>query len=716
MMTEKHIRQLQTALAHQKEGRFAEAIKICSRLLHETPDNFDCIYLSGLLYAQQGDLKSAIEKFRRGVELRPDILDVHYNLAVALSMAGNYGEAAQNYERVLKIAPRHSNARNNYAACLLSKGQFSDALQQYDELIAFNPGLADAYLNRGMTLQNLKRFAEALSDYDKAISLKPIFPEAYVNRGNVLGALDRPDDALASYDKAIALKSDFADAFNNAGNIQFNRRSYEQALAAFTRSLSLRPNDFEARSMRLAAKMHLCDWNGLETDLAQFLATIGRRKSSPIAKTMPGSSGGTPWLAKAASPSAVARLTDDPAVILASAIDWLGENAGHPTPFTHVRPSRTGKIRLGYLSQDLRQHVTGLNWVELFEKHDRSRFELFGFSLAPDDGSAAHKRIASAFDHFQDLSAVADEAAARHIHDLEIDVLVEMVPHSLGSRPAILARRPAPIQINGWSMGYSAGAAFFDYIVADKWMLPLEQQPFFLEKIVHLPHTCFAHDSTQAISVRTPTRSEAGLPEQGFVFCCFNASYKIFPQFFQAWMGLLREVAGSVLWLARHNNIAVANLQAEASKAGIDPARLIFAERLPAMADHLARHRLADLFLDTLPYNAQVTAMDALWAGLPVLTCAGRSYAGRIAASQLHGIEVPELIADDLAAYERLALALARDPQRLSQIKAKVAANRVTTPLFDTERLCRELEVAYERMVGIWRRGENPRSFSVGPM
>jgi predicted O-linked N-acetylglucosamine transferase (SPINDLY family) len=269
------------------------------------------------------------------------------------------------------------------------------------------------------------------------------------------------------------------------------------------------------------------------------------------------------------------------------------------------------------------------------------------------------------------------------------------------------------VQVNGWSAGYSSGAPYLDYILGDRLMLPFSDQPFFSEKIVHLPHTCFPYDSSQEIAARVPERAEEGLPAEGFIFCSFNASYKITPEFFAVWMRLLHKIEGSVLWLARNNDFVVRNLRRAASEAGIDPKRLVFAEMRPAIEDHLARHRLADLVLDTLPYNAQSTAMDALWAGVPVLTCAGRSYAGRFAMSQLHGIGVPELIAPDLEAYEQLAIALSRDPQRLRPIRTKIESGRLSTPLFDTKRLCRELESAYETMADIWRRGETPRSFSV---
>jgi len=398
---------------------------------------------------------------------------------------------------------------------------------------------------------------------------------------------------------------------------------------------------------------------------------------------------------------------------LSSAVNWAHVYAAHQAPFVHTKRAHDGKLRLGYISPDLRQHVTAFAMVEMFEKHDKERVELFGLSLAPGDGSVVRKRIEAACDQFHDLGHLGDEAAARRIHDLGLDVLVEIAPLTLDSRPGILAHRPAPIQVAYGPPGYSTGAPFMDYIIGDPWSLPPSDERFFSEKIARLPHCLYAHDSTTAISSCVPKRADEGLPERGFVFCCFNNSYKITPTFFAVWMRLLHEVPDSVLWLARNNDFAVANLKRAAREAGVDPGRLVFAQVRPAIEDHLARHQLADLFLDTLPYNAQMTAMDALWAGLPAVTCAGRAFAGRAAMSMLHDIDLAELIAEDIAAYEQLALALARQPERLREIRRKLEVNRLTAPLFDMKRLCRELESAYTTMVGIWCRGETPRSFNV---
>jgi predicted O-linked N-acetylglucosamine transferase (SPINDLY family) len=489
-------------------------------------------------------------------------------------------------------------------------------------------------------------------------------------------------------------------------------RRLDVAIAACDRALALDPESGFAAGTRLNLKLLACDWTDLDAEILQLSnLTRSQRPSGEgafdpalDAHIAPG---------KIAQPAVMARFVDDAAVLLNSAVNWTRVYASHQAPFVHAKRAQSGKIRLGYISPDFRKHVTGFGVVEMFEKHERERFELFGLSLAPSDGSEIRKRIEAAFDQFHDLNHLGDEAAARRIHELGLDVLVEIAPLSHGSRPGILAYRPAAIQVNYGPPGYSSGAPFMDYVIGDPWTLPPGEERFFSEKVARLPHSWFAHDSTTDISSRIPTRADEGLPEQGFVFCCFNNSYKITPAFFAVWMRLLRDVPDSVLWLARNNDFAPANLKRAAKDAGIDPGRLVFARVRPAIEDHLARHHLADLFLDTLPYNAQMTAMDALWAGLPAVTCAGRAFAGRAAMSMLHDLDLAELIAEDLAGYERLAIALARDPLRLRQIREKLATNRRTAPLFDTNRLCAELESAYATMVDICRCSESPRSFNV---
>jgi predicted O-linked N-acetylglucosamine transferase (SPINDLY family) len=350
--------------------------------------------------------------------------------------------------------------------------------------------------------------------------------------------------------------------------------------------------------------------------------------------------------------------------------------------------------------------------AELFERHDRSRFEIIGVSFGEDDKSKMRKRLVAAFDEFYDVSEKSDEEVATLLHDLQVDIAIDLKGHTQESRPGILAYRPAPIQTSYLGFPGTMGTEFIDYIIADKTVAPFEHQPFYTEKIVHLPDCYQVNDSKRRIAERTPMRQEAGLPETGFVFCCFNNNWKITPDVFGVWMRLLHAVEGSVLWLLGDNESAERNLRKEAQARGIDPARLVFAGRLP-LEDHLARHRLADLFLDTLPVNAHTTASDALWAGLPVLTCEGTAFAGRVAASLLNAIGLPELVTHRIEDYEALALRLAKDPCLLEGYRNRLATNRLTHPLFDTDRFRRHLEAAYLQLWEIWQRGEQPRSFAV---
>jgi predicted O-linked N-acetylglucosamine transferase (SPINDLY family) len=374
-----------------------------------------------------------------------------------------------------------------------------------------------------------------------------------------------------------------------------------------------------------------------------------------------------------------------------------------------------GRIRLAYLSADFRHHATAYLVAELFELHDRDRFEVIGISFGADDRSEVRARLVRAFDRFHDVSSTSDREVASLMQELEVDIAVDLKGHTEGARLPILAARPAPLQVSYLGYPSTMGADFIDYVVADQVVLPLDQQPFYPEKIVHLPECYQVNDSKRRIASRIPARRELGLPEDAFVFCCFNNNWKINAAMFDIWMRLLRAVDGSVLWLFRSNDLATANLRAEAKARGIDPARLVFAPFLD-LPDHLARLKRADLFLDTLPCNAHTTASDSLWAGLPVLTCVGHTFAGRVAASLLNCVGLPELVTNDLDEYEALALRLARDPPLLQSIRRRLEQNRLSAPLFDTDRFRRHIEAAYTTMWEMHRRGESPRSFRVEPI
>jgi hypothetical protein len=355
---------------------------------------------------------------------------------------------------------------------------------------------------------------------------------------------------------------------------------------------------------------------------------------------------------------------------------------------------RHPKIRLAYFSADLHNHATAYLMAELFEKHDRERFELYAFSFGPDKLDDMRVRVMAAFDHFIDIRGMTDQKAAELARELEIDIAIDLKGFTQDGRTDIFAYRTAPIQISYLGYPGTMGASYFEYLVADHTIIPPEAQQYYSEKIIYLPDSYQVNDRQRAISDKVFTKAQLGLPEEGFVFCCFNNNYKILPQTFDIWMRLLQQVEGSVLWLFEANPTAMTNLKKEAQKRGIHPERLVFAKWMPP-AEHLARQRLADLFIDTLPYNAHTTASDALWAGLPVLTLIGQSFASRVAASLLNAIGLPELITHSEQEYEQKALELANNSKQLVQIKAKLAANRLTTPLFDTERFRKNLEQAY---------------------
>jgi protein O-GlcNAc transferase len=362
---------------------------------------------------------------------------------------------------------------------------------------------------------------------------------------------------------------------------------------------------------------------------------------------------------------------------------WDGKHDGHE------------RIRLAYLSADFHQHPTAQLMAELFERHDRARFEVTAIAFGPDDNSALRARLKKAFDHFEDVRGKSDAEVARLLRAREIDIAVDLNGHTADARPGIFAHRPAPVQVNYLVYPGTTGAAFMDYVLADRIVLPADQQPFFSEKIVHMPDCYQANDATRIVPP-APSRAEAGLPAEGFVFCCFNNSWKITAPVWGIWMRLLTQVPGSLLWLL--DSPAAANLRAEAAARGVNAARLIFAPKLPP-GQHLARHKLADLFLDTLPYNAHTTCSDALWAGLPVVTCYGKAFPGRVAASLLKAIDLPELVTTSPEKYEELSLELADNPALLQATREKLARNRITTPLFDSERFRKGIEAAYAAML-----------------
>ncbi|HYS47103.1 MAG TPA: tetratricopeptide repeat protein, partial [Rhizomicrobium sp.] len=534
-------------------------------------------------------------------------------------------------------------------------------------------------------------FAPALENYDRLLKIAPGYDEAWFRRGSVLWLMERFDDALASYARVLELNPGRFGAAFNSGTILLKLERYDEAFAAFEKARGLAPDHRYVLGGLLSALQGGCDLARWPEYQAQAVEAV-RDQSAVIAPLvfLPFCDDGA--LRRRCSETFVADRVPQPGAPL-----WTGGHYGHD------------RIRVAYLSADFRQHATADLIAGLIERHDRSRFEITAISSSRDDGSAMRQRLMRGFDRFVD--AQSDVETAHLLKDGEFDIAVDLKGHTESSRPGILAHRPCPVQVSYLGYPGTIAAPWLDYILADARVLPFEHQDFYSEKIVHLPHCYQVNDSTRPIGA-TPTRHEAGLPDSGFVFCCFNAAWKITPAIFDIWMRLLAAVPGSLLWLLADNTTAQRNLRTAALARGMDAARLVFAPRLPS-AVHLARHRLADLFVDTLPYNAHTTASDALWAGLPFLTCLGEQFDGRVAASLLETMGLPELVTRNLQDYESLALALAREPARLADLRARCGENRLTSPLYDTDGFRKNIEAAYLRMMEISRQGRGPESFTV---
>ncbi|HYM18084.1 MAG TPA: tetratricopeptide repeat protein [Micropepsaceae bacterium] len=621
--------------------------------------------------------------------------DVLLKAAVRSHQGGDLAEAARLYGAILTADPRHFQALYLLGFVRFQQGAFDQAEKLIADALKINPRSPDAFYNRGCALQRLQRASEAVSCFDSAIRLKPDYDEAWTNRGVVLLALRDYAGALASFDRALSLKPRDREALSNRAGALFELKRFGDAAEAYGRLLDVAPDFPYALGTRVLCRAYACDWRDVEQERARLFAELSRNK--PVLQA-----------------HAATLLLDDPELQLQCARNWVAER--YPPakePLWRGEHYRHDKIRLAYLSADFHAHATAYLIAGVIEQHDKAKFETSAISFGPDDKSEMRARLERGVDRFIEARAKSDREIAELIRAMEIDIAVDLKGHTQEGRPGVLAFRPAPVQVNYLGHPGTMGAPYIDYFVADEVVIPPESRAHYQEQVVYLPGSYQANDSRRAIASRTPSRAEEGLPEEGFVFCSFNSCYKITPEIFGLWMRLLRDVPESCLWLLEDNADAVRNLKREAEARGQDPARLIFAPRRP-LEQHLARKKLADLFLDTLPCNAHTTASDALWAGVPVLTFKGSTFAGRVAASLLSAVGLDELVTCSREEYEALARRIAGDPHMLSDLKTKLLRNRSTYPLFDTIKTTRNLEAAFTTMVERYRNGVTSASFSAG--
>ena len=738
---------LSQAIAFHQTGRLADAERLYTQLMAADPREATAHHMLGVVRAQQGRNSEALELMRAALALKPDAPEILSNYGNVLRAQGRFDEALTSYDRALATKPDYVGTWNKRALVLRDLGRLDEALESAGKALSIQAHHVEALNTSGIVLADLGRQEEALAQYDRALALAPDFPDTLNNRALTLKALKRPEEALASVERALMVHGNFSEGWNNRGIVLSDLKRMGEALESFGRALALRPDYADAFNNRAVALFGLKRFSESLADCERALALNQRfadalynagnalselnrpqealsryEQALAIDPNHPSALSGLANTAMTIGDwTRTARLAEElkadvlqgksriqPFVLMGYVDDneiqlrcsknyvrdagpgalaplWQGERYGHP------------KIRLAYLSADFHEHVTATLLVEMFERHDRERFEITAISFGPDDNSAMRARLMKSFDRFHDARQQSDREVAQILRTWETDIAVDLGGYTSGARPWVLAHRPAPVQAKYMGFPGTSGSDFIDYIIADDLVVPKDQYQFFSERIAALPDTLWVTDTKRTIA-EAPSREEAGLPEQGFVFCCFNHNWKITPPIFSIWMRLLKEVDGSVLWLLEGNASIRGNLCREAAAHGVAQDRLIFAGRT-APDKHLARQQLADLFLDTLPYNAHTTASDALWVGLPVITLPGKSFPARVAASILKAADLPELIARDLEDYESIALALARAPTKIATIRDKLRDLRYKLPLFDTARFTRNLEATYVTML-----------------
>ena len=693
--------------------RFDEALRDYDLALRLRPDYIVPLFNRGAVLQAMGRAEDAVQSFSRALALRPGLAEAHYCRGNALYELGRFELALKDYEEAASIRPDHADAHNNLGVTLLTLERFEDAARSLDRALRLDPGHAGAHYNRGLAFQKLRRPDDALRHYERAVRLQPNYAEAFLARANVLIEFGQASAALASYDRAVSLRPGDSNAHIGRGNALQHLGRLEEALASYDRALQIAPANGECQYRRgdtlrflfrfdealqsyatayrlgpeqpwllgiwLHTRAQMCAWDGLEADLAELVSRLERGM-------------------RAAPPFSLLALGDSAVLQRRAAEIWIegDRDKASRLPALPRRP-RTGRIRVGYFSADFHEHATAFLAAQLFEQHDRGRFELIALSFGPERNDDMRARLQAAFDTFLDVRTSSDAEIALLSREQEIEIAVDMKGYTQQGRSGIFAHRAAPIQVSYLGYPGTSGAPYMDYLIADRALIPAEDREGYSERIVFLPDSYQPNDRHRRIADIEFSRQDLSLPDGAFVFCSFNGAYKLTPQTFDIWVRILNAVPGSVLWLLSAQETVAANLRREAAARGLDVGRLVFAPPMAPPA-HLARLRAADLFLDTLPCNAHTTASDALWAGLPFLTRAGKSFAARVGASLLGAVGLPELITSTAEEYEALAVELATHPERLAQLRERLRLNRLTAPLFDIDSYTRHLEAAYTEM------------------
>jgi protein O-GlcNAc transferase len=720
----------QGALALRKQGHSHRADALCAGLLQTDPNHFDACHLRGLIALEMGDMDRGIEFIERSLAINPNQPLAHSNLGNALLTVGQPLRALDSLDQALRLKSDLSIAHYNRGNALKALGRAEQALASYDAALRVDGSHAKTLNNRGVVLQELGRLKEARSSFEQASKLDPRFaapgknlavvllrlelprealavservlerepddPQANCARGNALLALERLDAAIECYTRALQIDPECVEALLNRAAVWQRLKCLEAAAQAFEGLLRIQPDNPAALGNLFHLRMEQCDWHDYADLSARAFESLRRteRFVNPLSLL----------------------LHDDSEINLSCARAFVGQRFSPQQSLGAFPPPASlrgrERIRVAYVSADFADHPVAHLMVGVLERHDRERFEVIGVSLRSRGSGPLERRVHGALDKYVDAAAISDRDLAQSMRAWGVDIAVDLMGFTDGSRQGIFAHRAAPVQVNYLGYAGTTGAPFMDYLLGDAVVIPSGDDHWYSEKVVRLPDCYLPTDDKCAVD-DAPTRIQAGLPQRGFVFCAFTKAHKINPRVFEIWMRLLRQTEGGVLWLGDLGGAARENLLREAERFGVERGRLVFAPRVAGRSEHLARQALADLYLDTLPYNAHSTACDALWAGVPVLTCKGSGFASRVAASALAAAGLPELVTSSVEEYERRALDLAQRPERLQVLRSRLKPQDKRLPLFDTARYTGHLEAAFRRMHDRALRGEPAASFSV---
>ena len=676
-------------VCYQSVGELASSAKMFETAVNIKPDYFEAHKNLGLVFKNLGQVNESVASLNMAISIKSDYFDAHYNLAIILKELGRHDQALNSYEKAISINPNFANAYNNLGNLYLDLGREDDAINSYSRAIQINPNFAQAHNNLGNLFKDIERYEDAIQSYKKAIKANPQLSEAINNLGNLFKTLNQLDNAINCYKKAVAINPHFAEAHYNLGIVFKKTNKKEKALISLERAFSLKPSMDYILGDLLSAKCNFCSWGDYYALIDELQLKISNNK-------------------KVVNPFNLLGLIDDPSLQRQAA--EIFTNHQYPKKYTLPEIQQYQKhprIRIGYFSADFHNHATMHLMAELFELHKKSLFEIIAFSFGPDKKDEWRQRAVNSFDKFIDVRHKSDLEVSMIAREMEIDIAVDLKGYTRDCRPKIFVESCAPIQVS--FLGYPGTMAtdFIDYLIADQTLIPKEKRAHYSEKIAYMPYSYQANVSNRDVSQDPVSRYEHGLPKKGFVFCCFNNNYKITISVFSVWMRILLAVEDSVLWLLENESITKKNLIQEAEKFGINKDRLVFAEMAP-VEDHLNRLRLADLFIDTLPYNAHTTASDALRMGVPVLTCIGESFASRVAASLLSALKLHSLITNSHSEYESLAIELATQPKKLKAVKDLLSISLSSETLYNANLFTQNLESAYMQMYDRHNKGLAP--------